>query len=561
MGQTDICTPIVIDGSDPADRWGVSVSGLGDQNADGVEDILIGTMRGYVVVVSGADGSILFTTPPSHGVGEVVSRAGDINGDGVEDYMAADWRYSSDRGYVVVFAGGTTSALYIISGVDVGGQLGAALAAGGNINASGQDDIILGAPGGRFGSDGCGTGEVYVFYGREPGEFPQYPISMSSNDADIVIGGVPGLCGKSGFGAAIAGNLDLNGDGMADFAVGAPDMPTRSDPDKVHAGRVYLFEGFVPTPGDSTFRAENIAVCDFAGDNSWRYVGWSLAFGGTLEASSDRPVVVVGARGHFEDPVTIASEIHVLAQPDPPSGSLEPCDLIYTIRYIRDVLDPSRDYPDQFSYDIAGMGYIDDHPDADILVGAPNYASSGNNPQQRGRFQVLTTDPWAISNILYDVPGTHNGARMGHSLDYVGDINDDGITDIVVGAHGYDDNRGRVYVHLLGQSDSDGDGFADQCDNCPDVSNPTQTDTDGDGIGDACETCCVVRGDVDHSGSGPDIADLVYLVAYMFEGGPEPPCIEEADFDGIGGSFPDIADLVYVVNYMFDGGPAPVSCP
>ena len=44
--------------------------------------------------------------------------------------------------------------------------------------------------------------------------------------------------------------------------------------------------------------------------------------------------------------------------------------------------------------------------------------------------------------------------------------------------------------------DSDGDGIADACDNCPDVSNsdpyaviPVQPDSDGDGIGDACDTC------------------------------------------------------------------------
>ncbi len=71
--------------------------------------------------------------------------------------------------------------------------------------------------------------------------------------------------------------------------------------------------------------------------------------------------------------------------------------------------------------------------------------------------------------------------------------------------------------------------------------------------------CCELRGDIDHNGGEPDIADLVYIVSYMFSGGPEPPCIEEADIDG-NGSDPDIADLVYLVTYMFQGGPAPVPC-
>lgn len=43
----------------------------------------------------------------------------------------------------------------------------------------------------------------------------------------------------------------------------------------------------------------------------------------------------------------------------------------------------------------------------------------------------------------------------------------------------------------LCETDSDGDGVIDDCDNCPDDSNPLQEDADVDGIGDACETECV----------------------------------------------------------------------
>lgn len=74
------------------------------------------------------------------------------------------------------------------------------------------------------------------------------------------------------------------------------------------------------------------------------------------------------------------------------------------------------------------------------------------------------------------------------------------------------------------------------------------------------ESECNIRGDIDHNGTGPDIGDLVYLVNYMFNGGPPPPVMEEADIDG-NGTGPDIGDLVYLVNYMFNGGPAPIPCP
>ena len=74
--------------------------------------------------------------------------------------------------------------------------------------------------------------------------------------------------------------------------------------------------------------------------------------------------------------------------------------------------------------------------------------------------------------------------------------------------------------------------------------------------------CCFLRGDVDHSGVAPvDIADLVYLVDYMFNQGPEPECFEEGDVDGSGVMPIDIADLVYLVDYMFNSGPEPPPCP
>jgi len=65
-----------------------------------------------------------------------------------------------------------------------------------------------------------------------------------------------------------------------------------------------------------------------------------------------------------------------------------------------------------------------------------------------------------------------------------------------------------------------------------------------------------VCADIDGDGSDPNIADLVYLVDYMFNGGPEPPVLQAANVDGLNGI--NIADLVYIVDYMFNGGPAPV---
>ncbi|MDH3892217.1 MAG: hypothetical protein OEV49_14155 [candidate division Zixibacteria bacterium] len=74
------------------------------------------------------------------------------------------------------------------------------------------------------------------------------------------------------------------------------------------------------------------------------------------------------------------------------------------------------------------------------------------------------------------------------------------------------------------------------------------------------ERCCHgMRGNIDWSPTDdPDIADLVYLVDYMFTGGLPPACFAEADVNWDGAI--DIADLVYLVDYMFSGGPPPEFC-
>lgn len=66
-----------------------------------------------------------------------------------------------------------------------------------------------------------------------------------------------------------------------------------------------------------------------------------------------------------------------------------------------------------------------------------------------------------------------------------------------------------------------------------------------------------ICGDIDGSVEPPNISDLVYLIEYMFLGGPPPPMMQATDMDASGGPL-DIGDLVYLVDFMFLGGPPPI---
>lgn len=72
-------------------------------------------------------------------------------------------------------------------------------------------------------------------------------------------------------------------------------------------------------------------------------------------------------------------------------------------------------------------------------------------------------------------------------------------------------------------------------------------------------SCCQgITGNVDGVGE-VNVADLSYLVDYLFHSGASPPCLEEANVDGVGDV--NVADLAYLVDYLFFDGPAPAACP
>jgi FG-GAP repeat protein/VCBS repeat protein len=225
------------------DRFGASVSCAGDVNRDGVPDVLVGTeaplsRAGYVRILSGADGSTLFTlwepNPPDETgqyghFGATVSGAGDVNRDGWDDVIVGaslgDGSFN-DSGIATVFSGRDGHVLWSFFGTASQDYLGTSVAGIGDANGDGYADVVVGAPGytdpRRPTQDDVGLARVYS--GRDGTVLYDF----TGDVRDRFLGMSVGAAG------------DVNGDGLADIAVGTFGYPlTVTTPDyvRVYSGR------------------------------------------------------------------------------------------------------------------------------------------------------------------------------------------------------------------------------------------------------------------------------------------------------------------------------------
>jgi len=143
-------------GDSSYDRFGWSVSGAGDVNADGFDDFIVGARnnrsgasRGSARVFSGIDGSILYNfvgDSPDDLFGESVSGAGDVNGDGFADFIVGAWRddnNGSRSGSARVFSGIDGSVLYNFDGESANELFGYSVSGAGDVNGDGFADLMF----------------------------------------------------------------------------------------------------------------------------------------------------------------------------------------------------------------------------------------------------------------------------------------------------------------------------------------------------------------------------------------------------------------------------------
>lgn len=287
------------EGATPGAQFGFALAIVNDLDGAGIADLMIGapgttwshSNQGTAYVYSletGVRWAQIFGSGTNSRMGYSVANLGDIDGDGVDDFGAgepgADFGALVDNGAVVMVSGASAQFLPVVRGAASGEQFGLSLSGWGDLDGDGDDEWLVGAP---FNATfGAGAGRVAIVDGG----------------AHSVLWSCYGGQAGEHFGLALASLADSDGDGVLDFAVGAPE----SFGSAANQGRVARFSGLsvapqeerLGAPGERLGRA--LALCDFDGD-------------GVRELAAGAPQHVAGALGrvgavHVLDALTLAPE-------------------------------------------------------------------------------------------------------------------------------------------------------------------------------------------------------------------------------------------------------------
>ncbi len=406
--------------------------------------------------------------------GHSVSAAGDINGDGIDDLIVGAHRADpngiySGSSYVVFGRNTPFAAAFALSSLDgsTGFRLdgaaerdhsGGSVSAAGDVNGDGIDDLIIGAY--RADHNGTSTGSSYVVFGRAT----PFPAAFALSSLDGSTGfRLDGVAARDYSGGSVSAAGDINGDGIDDLIIGA----LRADPNGSISGSSYVVFGRIASfpaafalsslDGSTGFRLDGAAGGD--------YSGFSVSAAGDINGDGIDDLIVGAFRADPNGTYSGSSYV-VFGRTTSFAAALALSGLNGSTGFRLDgvaALDVS-------GRSVSAAGDINGDGIDDLIIGAhyadPNGGNSGSSYVVFGR-NTLFTATFALSSLDgssgFRLDGAGGADYAGDSVSAAGDINGDGIDDLIVGAPGADfngDGSGSSYV-VFGR-DSQlvfGDGF------------------------------------------------------------------------------------------------------
>ena len=363
--------------------------------------------------------------------GAELSGAGDVDGDGLADLLVN--AYGSDDGgedagkvYLILGASlGTTSTIdlsladYTFVGENAEDGLQAVSSAG-DVDGDGLDDLLMSSV--RNGDNGEYAGKAYLVFGASLGSTAEIDLS----DADY------SFLGDAAWdfaGTFVSGAGDVDGDGLDDLLVGA----FLSDAMATDAGLACLFLG--GSLGVTTEMDLSSADYCFLGENENDYAGSAGAGAGDVDGDGLDDIIVTAV--YNDDGGTSAGKAYlILGSSLGATSDIELSDADYSFvgEYGGDTAGGS----------VAGVGDVDGDGLDDILVGA--YGNDDNGSYAGKAYLVLgaslgSTDTLSLSDADYSFIGVDESHWTGHALSGAGDVDGDGLDDLVIGAWGYMDDE------------------------------------------------------------------------------------------------------------------------